>query len=56
MEEKITYNGIDLMKFIMAIIIVSIHVQLYTVLGQWYLKFQDYAVPLFLSFPLISFF
>lgn len=55
MGEKIAYNGIDLMKFLMAIVIVSIHVQLHIVLGQWYLKFQDKAVPLFFVFPLISF-
>lgn len=53
---KIMYNGIDLMKFIMAIVIVSIHAQLYTVLGQWYLVFQDHAVPLFFVFSSFFFF
>lgn len=56
MGEKIVYNGIDFMKFVMAIVIVSIHVQLYTVLGEWYLKFQDYAVPLFFVFSSYFFF
>lgn len=56
MEEKIIYNGIDLMKFVMAIVIVSIHVQLYTVLGQWYMKLQDHAVPLFFVFSSYFFF
>lgn len=53
---KIMYNGIDLMKFIMAIVIVSIHAQLYTVLGRWYLVFQDHAVPLFFVFSSFFFF
>lgn len=53
---KIVYNGIDLMKFIMAIVIVSIHTQMYTVLGQWYLVFQDHAVPLFFAFSSFFFF
>lgn len=56
MGEKIAYNGIDLMKFLMAIVIVSIHVQLHTVLGQWYLRFQDHAVPLFFVFSSYFFF
>lgn len=54
--KRIMYNGIDLMKFIMAIVIVSIHAQLYTVLGQWYLVFQDHAVPLFFVFSSFFFF
>lgn len=54
--EKIAYNGIDVMKFIMAIVIISIHTQIYTVLGRWYLVFQDHAVPLFFLFSSYFFF
>ena len=53
---KVVYNGIDLMKFVMAIVIVSIHTQLYTPLGRWYLVFQDHAVPLFYVFSSFFFF
>lgn len=53
---KTIYNGIDLMKFIMAVVIVSIHTEIYTVLGQWYLVFQDHAVPLFFVFSSFFFF
>ena len=47
---NIYYPGIDLFKFILAIIIVSIHVQLYRIIGNWYLIIQDYAVPSFFVF------
>lgn len=53
---KEAIRGIDLMKFLMAIVIVSIHVEFSKVIGPSYIPFQDCAVPVFFVFSSYFFF
>lgn len=53
---KAPYQGIDLMKFLMAVVVVSIHTSLYKVIGSCYGVFQNYAVPVFFVFSAYFFF
>lgn len=56
MSSQTTIRGIDLTKFLMAIVIVSIHVQISQIVGDFYVTFQNCAVPVFFVFSSYFFF